>query len=89
MRWVSTDFSKVAKIVPEKPKEVICVGCKLKNDHAEPNRPNGVYVCYDCRETDRDPDHLKEGPKGVSAGRNFIQFFGHDSFGGASSWGDP
>lgn len=27
----------------------ICTGCKLKNDYAEPNQPDGTYVCRDCR----------------------------------------
>lgn len=27
----------------------VCVHCKLVNEHAEPNQPDGGYVCYNCR----------------------------------------
>lgn len=27
----------------------VCMQCKLVNPHAEPNRPDGGYLCYNCR----------------------------------------
>lgn len=27
----------------------VCKKCNAKNEYAEPNEPDGSYVCYDCR----------------------------------------
>ncbi len=27
----------------------ICVKCNSKNEFAEPNQPNGKYICFECR----------------------------------------
>lgn len=27
----------------------ICKACKLKNEFATPNQPDGSYICYECR----------------------------------------
>jgi hypothetical protein len=28
---------------------VVCRECKDKNDFAEPNQPDGSYICFGCR----------------------------------------
>lgn len=37
---------------------MICTTCKLKNDQADANQPDGTYLCYDCRPSKAKP---KEG----------------------------
>lgn len=27
----------------------ICTKCKTINEYAEPNQPDGTYICYGCR----------------------------------------
>lgn len=28
---------------------MICTNCRLKNDHADGNQPDGSYLCFNCR----------------------------------------
>lgn len=41
-----------ARVVPYTPRAsapCVCARCNTANPHAEPNRPDGSYVCYECR----------------------------------------
>lgn len=35
---------------------MICTTCKLKNDQADANQPDGTYLCYDCRPAEAKPE---------------------------------
>lgn len=45
MRW--SDLKAVS--TPKQVGPVRCVQCKLVNPQAEPNLPDGGYLCYNCR----------------------------------------
>lgn len=34
---------------PTYPNGVVCNKCHGRNPYAVPNRPNGIYVCYECK----------------------------------------
>lgn len=34
---------------PTYPQGVICKRCNARNVYAEPNRPDGSYLCFECR----------------------------------------
>ena len=49
-KYLKRDEEAKAKFFPPVPSgPCICKKCNEKNDYAEPNQPDGGYVCYQCR----------------------------------------